>query len=203
MLAPWKKSYDNPRQHIRKQRHQRPTTVHTVKAIGFSSSHVWMWELDHKEGWTTKNWCFKIVVLEKTLESHLDCKEIKPVNSKGNQPWIFIRRTDAEAEASILGHLIGKSWLIVKDPDPWKDWRQKEKRMKEDEVVGFHHWLNGHEFAQIPRNVKDREAWCVVVHGVAKSQTWLRDWTTTWMWKSALATISVFQVWFNEFFLPI
>ena len=135
MLAPWKKSYDNPRQHIRKQRHQRPTTVHTVKAIGFSSSHVRMWELDHKEGWTTKNWCFKIVVLEKTLESHLDCKEIKPVNSKG----IFIRRTDAEAEASILGHLIGKSWLIVKDPDPWKDWRQEERRMKEDEVGGFHH----------------------------------------------------------------
>ena len=126
--------------------------VHTVKAIGFSNSHVWMWELDHKEGLTTKNWCFKIVVLEKALESHLDCKEIKPVNLKGNQSWILIRRTDAEAKASILGHLIGKSWLIGKDPDPWKDWRQEEKRMKEDEVVGFHHWLNGHEFAQTPRN---------------------------------------------------
>ena len=104
-----------------------------------------MWEMDHKEGWVPKNWFFWIVVLEKTLESPLDCKEIKPVSPKGNQSWIFIGRTDAEAP--ILWPPDGKSWLIWKDPDAGKDWRQ-EKGMTEDEIVGWHHWLDGHEFEQ-------------------------------------------------------
>ena len=123
------------------------TKVHLVKSV-FSSSHVWMWELDHKEGWAPKN-CYFCIVLEKTLESPLDCKEIQPVNPTGNQSWIFIRRTDAEAGAPILWHPIlspdVKSWLIRKDPDAWKDWRQ-EKGTTEDEMVGWHHQHNGHEF---------------------------------------------------------
>ena len=105
-----------------------------------------MWELDHKEGWALTNWCFLTVVLEKTLESPLDSKENKPVNPKGNQPWIFIGRTDAAAP--ILWLPVVKSWLIRKDPDVGNDWRQKEKGMTEDEMVGWHHWLNGHEFEQ-------------------------------------------------------
>ena len=123
-----------------------PTRVHLVKNYGFSSSHVWMWEWDYRESWALKNWCFWTVVLEKTLESPLDCKEIKLVNSKRNQSWIFIGRTDAEAEAPVLGPPGSKSRLIRKDPNPGKDWRQEEKRMTEDEMVGWHHWLNGREF---------------------------------------------------------
>ena len=115
---------------------------------GFPSSHVQIWVLDHKEGWTSKNWCTQIVVLEKTLESPLDCKEIKPVNPKGNQPWIFIGRTDAEAP--ILWPPDAKSWLIGKDPDAGKDWRQEEKGVTEDEMVGWHQWLTGHEIEQSP-----------------------------------------------------
>ena len=107
-----------------------------------------MWELDHKEGWALKNWCFLTVVLEKTIESPLDCKEMKPVNPKGNQPWIFIGGTDAEAEALIFWPPDTKSWLIGKDPGARKDWRQEEKGMTEDEMVGWHHWVNGHEFEQ-------------------------------------------------------
>ena len=109
-----------------------------------------MWELDHKESWVLKNWCFWSVVLEKTLESLLDCKEIKPVHPKGNQFWVFIGRTDAEAETAILWPLDAKSQLFGKDPDAGKYWRQEEKGMTEDEMVGWHHWLNGHEFEQAP-----------------------------------------------------
>ena len=108
------------------------------------------YDLDHKEGWVPKNWCFWPVVLEKTLESPLDCKEIKPVNPKGNQPWIFIGKTDAGAEAPILWPPDVKSWLIGKDPDAEKDWGQEEKGVTEDEKIGWHHWLNGHEFEQAP-----------------------------------------------------
>ena len=116
------------------------------QGYGFSSSHVWMWQLDHKESWALKNWCFWTVVLEKTLESPLDCKGIKPVNPKGNQPWIFIGRTDAKAEAPIVWPHDVKNWLIGKDPDAGKDWTQEENEMTEDEMVGSHHQLNGHEF---------------------------------------------------------
>ena len=116
------------------------------QGYGFSNSLVWMWELEHKEGWALNNWCFWTVVLEKTLESPLDCKEIQPVHPKGNQSWIFIGRTDAEAEAPIFGPPDAKSWLIRNDPDAGTDWRQEEKGMTEDEMVGWHHCLNGHEF---------------------------------------------------------
>ena len=117
------------------------------------------------------------MVLEKTLKSPLDCNEIKPINPKGNQSWIFIGRTDAEAEIAILQPPNAKNWLIGKDPDVWKDWRQEEKRMTEDEMVGWHHWLNGHEFSKFQELVIDREVWHAAVHGVTKSQLWLSDWT--------------------------
>ena len=112
----------------------------------FSSSHVLMWELDHKESWAPKNWCFWTVVLKKTLESPLDCKEMQPVHPKGNQPWIFIGRTDAEAETPVLWPPNVKNWLIWKDPDTGKDWRQEEKGTTEDDMVGWHHRLDEHEF---------------------------------------------------------
>ena len=130
---------------IKKQRHYFANKVHKVKA-----SHVWMWELGHKEGWAPKNWCFWTVVLEKTLESPLDNKQIKPVNSKENQFWIFTGRTDAEAEAPVLWPPLAKSQLIGKDPDAGKDWRQEEKGTTEDEMVGWHHRLDGHGFKQAP-----------------------------------------------------
>ena len=123
------------------------TKIHLVKAIyGFSSSHVWMWELDYKESWALKNWCFWTMVLEKTLESPLDSKEIQPVHPKGNQSWIFIGRNDAEAETPILWPPDAKGWLILKDPDAGKDWGQEEKGMTEDEMVQWHHRLNGRGF---------------------------------------------------------
>ena len=110
-----------------------------------------MWELDYKESWVPKNWCFWTVVLEKTLESPLDCKEIQPVNPKGNQSWIFFGRTDVEAETPIVCPPDAKNWLLGKDPDARKDWRQEEKEMTEDEMVGWHHRLNGLEFEEAPR----------------------------------------------------
>ena len=121
-----------------------PTKVHLVKALVFFSSHVWMWELDYKQSWVLKNWCFWTMVLEKTLVSPLDCKELQPIHPKGNQSWIFIGRTDAEAP--ILWPPDVKNWLTGIDPDAGKDRRREEKGMTEDEMVGWHHWLNGHEF---------------------------------------------------------
>ena len=118
------------------------------QGYGFSSGHVWMWELDHQESWVPKNWCFWIVVLEKMFESPRDSREIKPINPKGNQPWIFIGRTDAKAEAPIFWPPDGKSLLTGKDPDAGKDWGQEEKGAAEDELVGWHHWLSGREFEQ-------------------------------------------------------
>ena len=116
------------------------------QSYDFSSSHVWMWDLDYKESWVPKNWCFWTVMLEKTLESPLDCKEIQPVHPKGNQSWIFIGRTDDEAETPILWPPDVKNWLIGKDTDAGEDWRQEEKGMTEDEMVAWHHQLDGHEF---------------------------------------------------------
>ena len=121
------------------------------------------------------------MVLEKTLESPLDRMELKSVNPKGNQSWIFIGRSDAEAEAPILWPSDAKNWLICKDPDAGKDWRQEEKGTAEDEMVGWHHWLDNHEFKQAP-GVLDSEAWHVAVHGVAESRTWLSDWTELLNW---------------------
>ena len=119
------------------------------QSYGFSSSHVWIWKLNHKESWALKNWCFWTVLLEKTLESPLDCKEIQPVHPKGDQAWVFIGRTDAEAKAPILWPPDAKSWLTGKDPDTGKDWGQ-EKETTKDEMVGWYHRLNGHEFEQTP-----------------------------------------------------
>ena len=118
------------------------------QSYDFSSCHVWIWELVHTESWELKNWCFWTVVLEKTLESPLDCKEIKPVNPRGNLPWIFLGRTDAEAEAPIFWPPDGKNWLIAKVPNAGKHQRHEEKGRTEDEMVGWHQWLNGHEFEQ-------------------------------------------------------
>ena len=144
MLAPWKKSYDKPRQHMKKQRHYFANKGLSSQSNGFSSSYVWIWELNHKKGWVLKNWLFGTVVLEKTL-SPLDSKEIKPVNPKGNQSWIFTG-TNTEAETPILWSSDAKNRLIRKDPDTGKDLRQEEKGMTEDEMVWWHHWCNGCEF---------------------------------------------------------
>jgi len=146
-IAPWKNSYDKPRRHIKNQRCYFSDKVPSSQGYVFSSSHVWMWELDHKESWALKNWHFQTVVLGNTLESLLDSKEIKSVNPKGNQPWIFIERDGAEAEDLILWPSDMNRWLNGKDPGAGKDWRQ-EKGVTEHEMVGWHHWLNGHEFEQ-------------------------------------------------------
>ena len=155
-LAPWKNSNDKPRQCIKKQNYHPADEGLYNQSYGFSSSHVWMWELDHKEGWGPKTWCFWIVVLEKTLESPLDCK-IKPVNPKGNQSWIFIGRTDTKAEAPKLWPPDMNRWLIGKDPDVGKDWRQEEKRVTEGEMVGWHHCFNGPELGQTLGNGEEQE----------------------------------------------
>ena len=135
---------------IFKSRYYFVNKAPSSQGYGFSNGHVWMWELHYKESWVPKNCCFWTVVLEKTLESPLDCKEIQPVHSKGDQPWVFIVRTDAEAETPILWPPDAKSWLIGKDPDAGKDWRQEEKGTTEDEMVGWHHRLNGQGFRWTP-----------------------------------------------------
>ena len=149
--APWKKSYDQPTQHIKKQRHYIANKGPSSQSYGFSCSYIWMWELDSKELRAPKNWCFWIVVLKKTFESPLDGKEIQPLHRKGNQSWIFTGRTDAEAETSILWPPDVKHWLIGKDLTSAKDWRQEEKGSTEDEMVGWYHQLDGRKFEQVPR----------------------------------------------------
>ena len=150
MLTPWKESYGQPRQHFKKQNHYFVNKSLSSQGYGFSSGHVWMWELDYKESWALKNWCFWTVVLEKTLESPLDYKEIQPVHPKGDQSRVFIGRTDIEAEILTIWPPYAKSWLTGKDRDAGKDWGQEEKGTTEDEMVGWHHRFNGHGFWWTP-----------------------------------------------------
>ena len=173
-------------------------TSSSNQSYDFSSSHIWMWELDHKKSWAPKNWCFSSVVLEKTLESPLDCKEIKPVNPKGNQSWIFIGRTDAEAETPILWPPDVKNGLLPNDPNAREDWGQEEKGTIEDELVWWHPRLDGHEFEQAP---VDREAWRAAVHGVAKSQTWLSNWTELNFYKWLIYYLNCMCAFTNEVFV--
>ena len=159
------------------QRHYFANKGQSSQGYGFSSSHVWMWELDYKESWVSKNWCFWTVVLEKTLESPLDCKEIQPVHPKGSQSWLFIGRTDAEAESLILWPPDAKNWLIGKDPDARKDWRREEKGTTEDEMVGWHHWL---DFEQAP-GVGDGQGRPGVLQSMGLQRVG-HDWVTELNW---------------------
>ena len=157
------------------------------QGYGFSSNHVWMWELDYKESRAPKDWCFSTVVLEMILESPLDCKEIQPVHSKGNWTWVFIGKTDVEADTLILWPPDEKTLLIWKDTNARKDWRQEKKRTTEDEMIGWPHQLNEHELGKLRELVKDMEAWPSAVHGVTKSHTQLSNWTEL-NWFTCIAT---------------
>ena len=176
MLAPWKKSYDKPRQHIKKQRHYFTDKGPSSQNYGSPSSHLWMWDWDHKESWVPKNWCFWTVVLENTLESTLDCMESNQsilqeiVLNSYWKDWCWSWSSNTLAT-------FGEDWLIGRDPDAEKDWRQEKKETTEDEMVGWQHRLNDMSLSKLRDLVMDREVWHAAVHGVTKSRTQLSDWT--------------------------
>ena len=161
------------------QRHYFANKGLSSQGYGFSSGHVWMWELDYKESWMPKNWCFWTVVLEKTLESPLDCKKIQPVHPKGDQSLVFIGRTYVEAEPLILWPSYAKSWLIWKDPDAGKDWGQEKKGMTEDEMARWHHWLDGHGFGWTP-GVGDGQGGLVCCGSWSRKESDTTEWLN-WM----------------------
>ena len=172
------KSYDQPKQHIKKQRHYFPNKHSYNQSYGFPSGHVWMWVSDHKGGWVPNNWCFWKVVLEKTVESPLDSKEIQPVNPKGKQPWIIIGRTDAEAEVPILWLPDVRSRLTGKNPDAGKDWRQEERETA-DEIVGWQYRLNGHKVEQSLGDTEGQGSLACCSPWGRKDLDTTSDWTPT------------------------
>ena len=186
-ITPWKKSYDQPKWHIQKQRHYFANKGSSSQCYGFSSDRIWMWEWDCEESWAPKNWCFWTVVLEKTLESPLDCKEIQPVHSEADQSWVFFGRNDAKAETPVLWPPHVNSWLIGKDSDAGRGWGRKRRgrqRMR---------WLDGitdlmhMSLGELWELVMDREAWRAVIHAFTKSWTQLSDWTElNWYYISGL-----------------
>ena len=188
MLTPWKESYDEPRQTIQKQRHYFANKGPSSQGYGFSSSHVWTWEFDYKERWTRKNWCFWSVVLEKTLESFMDCKKVQSVHSKGDQSWLFFGRNDAKTETPVLWPPHVKCWLTGKDSDAGRDWGQEEKGTTEDEMIGWHHRINGHEFEWTP-GVDDGQG------GLACCDSWghKESDTTEWLNWTEYVIISLFD----------
>ena len=175
MLAPWKKSYDKPRKHIKKQRHYLANKCPSSQIYVFSSSHVWMWDLNYKESWTLKNWCFfELWCWRRLLRVPWTARRSNQSILKEISPEYSLKGLMLKLKLQYFGHLMW-SWLIEKDPDAGKDWRQEEKVTTEDEMVERHQWLDGHEFVQVWELVMDREDWHAAVHGITKSQTWLSD----------------------------
>ena len=178
---------------MQKQRHYFANKCSSSQGYGFSCGHVWMWELDCEEGWGPKNWYFWTVVLEKTLESPLECKEIQPVHSEGDQPWDFFGRNDARAETPVLWPPHAKCWLIGKDSDARRDWGQEEKGMTEDEMAGWHHWLDGRE-SEWTLGVGDGQGGLVCCDSWGRKESDTTEWSDLW---SDLNDLMVFPTFFN------